>query len=158
LQFTLQKILYSFPVVLLWVTCACCNWRHNLQRLSPQDYGLRHDNWWSHDYFSNQISAIRRRKRPTIQQRMNGHRSDLTKKTLLPVSQHFVSPVHSLDDFVRSKIDTIDHNPSWKENQDIKERDFGSASYKLTSGGHKQKGLNLLFFNFLTSAWSLASW
>jgi hypothetical protein len=23
---------------------------------------------------------------------MNGHRSDLTKKTLLPVSQHFVSP------------------------------------------------------------------
>jgi hypothetical protein len=29
--------------------------------------------------------------------RMNGHRSDLTKKTLLPVSQHFVSPVHSLN-------------------------------------------------------------
>ena len=29
----------------------------------------------------------------------------------------------------------------------------------ITSGGHKQKGLNLLlFFNFLTSAWSLASW
>jgi hypothetical protein len=36
--------------------------------------------------------------------RMNGHRSDLTKKTLLPVSQHFVSPGHSLDDFGRSKI------------------------------------------------------
>ena len=33
--------------------------------------------------------------------RMNGHRSDLTKKTLLPVSQHFVSPGHSLDDFGR---------------------------------------------------------
>ena len=30
--------------------------------------------------------------------RMNGHRSDLTKKTLLPVSQHFVSPGHSLAD------------------------------------------------------------
>ena len=28
--------------------------------------------------------------------RMNGHRSDLTKKTLLFVSQHFVSPGHSL--------------------------------------------------------------
>ena len=27
--------LYSFPVVLLWNTCACCNWRHHLQRLSP---------------------------------------------------------------------------------------------------------------------------
>jgi hypothetical protein len=49
--------------------------------------------------------------------RMNGHRSDLTKKTLLPVSQHFVSPGHSLDDFGRSKIYIIDHNPSWKENQ-----------------------------------------
>jgi hypothetical protein len=36
--------------------------------------------------------------------RMNGHRSDHTKKTLLPVSQHFVSPGHLLDDFGRSKI------------------------------------------------------
>jgi hypothetical protein len=35
----------------------------------------------------------------------------------LPVSQHFVSPGHSLDDFGRSKIYIIDHNPSWKENQ-----------------------------------------
>ena len=29
--------------------------------------------------------------------------------------------------------------------------------YNYTLGRHKQKGLNLLFFNFLTSAWSLAS-
>jgi hypothetical protein len=36
--------------------------------------------------------------------RLNGHRSDLTKKTLLPVSQHFVSPGHSLEDLGRSKI------------------------------------------------------
>jgi hypothetical protein len=38
--------------------------------------------------------------------RMNGHRNDLTKnlKRLLPVSQHFVPPGHSLDDFGRSKI------------------------------------------------------
>jgi hypothetical protein len=49
--------------------------------------------------------------------RMNGHRSDLTKRMLLPMSQHFVSPEHTLDDFVRSKIYIIDHNPSWKENQ-----------------------------------------
>jgi hypothetical protein len=47
--------------------------------------------------------------------RMNGHRSDLPEKTLLPVSQHFVSPGHSLEDVGRSKIDIIDHNPSWKE-------------------------------------------
>ena len=49
--------------------------------------------------------------------RMNGHRIDLAKKTLLPVSQHFVSPGHALDDFGRSKIYIIDHNLSWKENQ-----------------------------------------
>jgi hypothetical protein len=49
--------------------------------------------------------------------RMNGHRSDLTKKTLLPVSQHFVSPGHSLDDFGRSNFFIIDYNLSWKENQ-----------------------------------------
>jgi hypothetical protein len=57
-------------------------------------------------------------------ERMNGHRSDLTKKTLLPVSQHFVSPGHSLYDFGRSKIYIIDHNPSWKENQRQKRKSF----------------------------------
>jgi hypothetical protein len=61
--------------------------------------------------------------------RMNGHRSDHTKKTLLLVSQHFVSPGYSLDDFGRSKIYIIDHNPCWKETKDKKERVFGSASY-----------------------------
>ena len=55
---------------------------------------------------------------------MNGHRSDLTKKTLLPVNQH------SLDDFDRSKIYIIDHNPSWKENQRKKRDTFGSTSYE----------------------------
>jgi hypothetical protein len=32
---TLQNILCSFPVVLLWNTFVCCNWRQHLQRLSP---------------------------------------------------------------------------------------------------------------------------
>ena len=76
--------------------------------------------------------------------RMNGHRSDLTKKTLLPVSQHFVSPGHSLDDHVRSKIYIIDHNPSWKENQRYKREFLEPRVTNITSGGHKQKGLNLL--------------
>ena len=35
LQLTLQNILYSFSVVLLWNTCVCCNWRQHLQRSSP---------------------------------------------------------------------------------------------------------------------------
>jgi hypothetical protein len=54
--------------------------------------------------------------------RMNGHRSDLTKKTLL--SQHSVSSGHLLDDFGRSKIYIIDHNPSWKEYQREKRESF----------------------------------
>ena len=36
--------------------------------------------------------------------RINGHRSDLTKKTLLPVSHHFVSPGHSLEDLSDPKF------------------------------------------------------
>ena len=55
---------------------------------------------------------------------MNGQRSDLTKKTLLPVSQHFVSPGQSLEDFGRSIIYIIDHNLSWKENQRQKKESF----------------------------------
>jgi hypothetical protein len=46
------------------------------------------------------------------------------KKMLLPASQHIVSPGHSLDDFGRSKIYIIDHNPSWKENQRQKRESF----------------------------------
>jgi hypothetical protein len=44
-----------------------------------------------------------------------------------------------------------------KKIKDRKKRVFASASYKHYTRRHKQKGLNLLFFNFLTSAWSLAS-
>ena len=66
---------------------------------------------------------------------MNGHRNDLTKKT----------PEHSFDDIGRSKIYITDHNPSWKENQRQKKREFLDPRVtNITSGGHKQKGLNLL--------------
>ena len=87
--------------------------------------------------------------------RMNGHRSDHTKKTLLPVSQHFVSP----DDFGRSKLFIINHNLSWKENQRQKREFLDPRVTNLKPGRHEQKGLNLLFFvYFLTSTWSLPSW
>jgi hypothetical protein len=36
----------------------------------------------------------------------------------------FVSPGHSLEDFGRSKIYIIDHNPSWKEHQRQKKESF----------------------------------
>jgi hypothetical protein len=39
-------------------------------------------------------------------------------------NSHFVSPGHSLEDFGRSKIYIIDHNPSWKENQRQKKESF----------------------------------
>jgi hypothetical protein len=45
----------------------------------------------------------------------------------------------------------IDHNPSWKEIQRQKKREFLDPRVtNITSGGHKQKGLHLLFFNILT--------
>ena len=90
---------------------------------------------------------------------MDGHRSNLTKKTLLPVSEHFVSPGHSLDDFGRSKMYIIDHNPSWKEYQRQKRESFWIRELQtLYPEGINKKAKSFVFFNFLTSAWSLASW
>ena len=42
--------------------------------------------------------------------RLDGHRSDLTKKSFLPVSQHFRLSDHSLQDFNRIKILVIEQN------------------------------------------------
>ena len=71
---------------------------------------------WLPPWLSRLRVAIRRESVQPFNKRMNRHRSDVTKKTLLPVSQHFVSPGHSLDDFIRSKIYIIDHISSWKDN------------------------------------------
>ena len=60
--------------------------------------------------------------------RMNGHRSDLAKKTLLPVSQHFVSPVHSLTTILVGK-----------RIKDIKERVLGSELQTLHPEGINKK-------------------
>ena len=51
--------------------------------------------------------------------RMNGHRSDLTLKPYLPLSKHFVSAGHNLDDFERASIQIIECNTKWttKERQ-----------------------------------------
>ena len=56
--------------------------------------------------------------------RLNGHRSDLTKKPFLPVSQHFGLSDHSLEDFNklkilnRMKILVIEQNCLWSENRE----------------------------------------
>jgi hypothetical protein len=42
--------------------------------------------------------------------RLNGHRSDLTKKSFLPVSQHCGLSDHSLEDFNKMKILVIEQN------------------------------------------------
>ena len=49
--------------------------------------------------------------------RLNGHRSDLTKKPFLPVSQHFGLSDHSLEDFNRMKILVIEQNCLWSDFQ-----------------------------------------
>ena len=49
--------------------------------------------------------------------RLNGHRSDLTKKPFLPVSQHFGLSDHGLEDFNRMKILVIEQNCLWSDFQ-----------------------------------------
>ena len=49
--------------------------------------------------------------------RLNGHRSDFTKKPFLSVSQHFRLSDHSLDDFNRMKIIVIEQNCLWSDFQ-----------------------------------------
>jgi hypothetical protein len=39
LQLTLQNIVYSFPVGLLWNTCACCNWIYITYRTLKRKHG-----------------------------------------------------------------------------------------------------------------------
>ena len=49
--------------------------------------------------------------------RLNGHKSDFTKKTFLPVSQHFGLSDHSLEDFSRMKILVIEQSSLWSDLQ-----------------------------------------
>ena len=49
----------------------------------------------------------------SLSKRLNGHRSDLTKKPFLLVSQHFRLSDHSLEDFNRMKILIIEQNCLW---------------------------------------------
>jgi hypothetical protein len=56
--------------------------------------------------------------------RINGHRSDLAKKTLFPVIQQFVSPGHSLDDFGRSKFFFLKQSKLERKSKTKKERFF----------------------------------
>jgi hypothetical protein len=51
--------------------------------------------------------------KPPFHKRRNGHRSNLTKKPFLPVSQHFGLSDHSVDDFNRMKILIIEQNCLW---------------------------------------------
>jgi hypothetical protein len=49
--------------------------------------------------------------------RLNGHRTDLAKKSFLPVSQHFRLSDHRLEDFNRMKILIIEQNCVWSDFQ-----------------------------------------
>ena len=68
--------------------------------------------------------------------RMNRHRSDLTKKSFLPVNQHFRLSDYSLEDFKRMKILIIEHSCLWSDFFNVRiGKDFGlknSVFYILT--------------------------
>ena len=91
--------------------------------------------------------------------RRNGHRSDLTKKTALARESTLCVAGTLIGRLWQ--IQNLYHWPQSKLERKSKteKREFLDPRVtNITSGRHKQKGLNLLvFFNFLTSAWSLAS-
>jgi hypothetical protein len=62
------------------------------------------------------LQYVRESKQP-FHKRLNGHRSDFTKKPFLSVSQHFGLSDHSLDDFNRMKIIVIEQNCLWSDFQ-----------------------------------------
>ena len=91
--------------------------------------------------------------------RRNGHRSDLTKKTALArestlcVARALIGrlwQIQNLYHWPQSKLE--------RKSKTEKREFLDPRVTNITPGRHKQKGRNLLFFNFLTSAWSLASW
>jgi hypothetical protein len=74
-------------------------------------------------------------KQPFLK-RLNGHRSDLTKKPFLPVSQHLGLFDHSLEDFNRMKILLIEQNCLWsdfqRENQERVWINYNSLNSRVT--------------------------
>jgi hypothetical protein len=62
------------------------------------------------------LQNIGESKQP-FHKRLNGHRSDLTHKSFLPVSQHFGLSDHSLEDFNRMKVLVIEQNCMWSDFQ-----------------------------------------
>jgi hypothetical protein len=66
--------------------------------------------------------------------RLNGHRTDLTKKSFLPVSQHFRLSDHSLDYFNRMKILIIEQNCLWSDFQRENRERFWIKELRVSSG------------------------
>ena len=56
--------------------------------------------------------------------RLNGHRSNLTKKPLLPVSQHFRFSNRCLEDFNKMQIFIVEQNTIWSDLQRVKREGF----------------------------------
>jgi hypothetical protein len=77
-----------------------CNARHRIPVRSPE---------YSTKYFVLLIARVQILFTFFLK-RLNGHKSVLTKKPFLPVSQHFGLSDHSIEDFNRMKILVIEQN------------------------------------------------
>ena len=62
------------------------------------------------------LQCVDQSKQP-FHKRLNGHMSDLIKKTFVPVSQHSRLSDHSLEDFNRMRILIIEQNCLWSDFQ-----------------------------------------
>jgi len=62
------------------------------------------------------LRCVGESKQP-FHKRLTGHKSDLTKKPFLTVSEHFGMSDHSLEDFNRMKILVVEQNCMWSNFQ-----------------------------------------
>jgi hypothetical protein len=86
--------------------------------------------------------------------RLNGHRSDLTKKTFLPVSQHSRRSDHSLEDFNRMKSSSLNRTVCGVIFNVIIGKDFGlknSVFYIRTVLTENNKIVMYIFFHSVNS-------
>lgn len=114
--------------------CKCCNQMHHSSSFTSTVTGKRYKIFCNvHCKSANVIYLLHcpicglqyvgESKQP-FHKRLNGHRSDLTKKPLLPVSQHFRLPNHCLDDFNKMKIFIVEQNTIWSDLQRVKREGF----------------------------------
>ena len=84
--------------------------------------------------------------------RLNGHRSKLTEKPLLPIGQHFRLPNHDLEDFNKMQILIVEQNMMWSDPQRLKREGFWKTELRalLPHGINKKYSVIPCFYSLFS--------